>query len=266
MAKRRMFSADVVLTDKFTDMDSDAQALYFQLMMQADDDGLVASPKRLTKGCGFPLSALDALEKEGYLIFFPSGICVITHWHICNLIRKDRYKETVYLEEKARLIIKNNGEYVLSDEMVNKSDNFGNHLVASLETQESIGKERVDKVSIGKEREDKDAEKHPHGLYQNVFLTDTEFDTLQKEYPDYPDMIENLSRKIEMKGYVYQNHFVTLIEWAKEDAKRKDVPPAEPPSKYDYEAIQRASLERLMNRKFDPLPADSSDEFISSNE
>ncbi len=197
MAKRRMFSADVVLTDKFTDMDCEAQALYFQLMIQADDDGFVASPKRLTKGCGFPLTALDTLEQEGYLINFPSGVCVITHWHICNVIRKDRYKETVYLEEKSKLVIKNNGEYILADECVNKTDSFGCHLVDNWETQESIGKESIDKDSIDKERVGKESieknstdkesvdnepEKRPHGLYQNVFLTDTELDTLQKEY------------------------------------------------------------------------------------
>ena len=48
MARRRMFSLDVVDTDRFLDMPSSTQALYFHLGMRADDDGFVASPKRTT--------------------------------------------------------------------------------------------------------------------------------------------------------------------------------------------------------------------------
>lgn len=44
MARRRMFSLDVVDTDRFLDMPSSTQALYFHLGMRADDDGFVASP------------------------------------------------------------------------------------------------------------------------------------------------------------------------------------------------------------------------------
>lgn len=40
MARRRMFSLDVVDTDRFLDMPSSTQALYFHLGMRADDDGL----------------------------------------------------------------------------------------------------------------------------------------------------------------------------------------------------------------------------------
>ena len=46
MARRRMFSLDVVDTDRFLDMPSSTQALYFHLGMRADDDGFVASPKQ----------------------------------------------------------------------------------------------------------------------------------------------------------------------------------------------------------------------------
>ena len=41
MARRRMFSLDVVDTDAFLDMPSSAQNLYFHLGMRADDEGFV---------------------------------------------------------------------------------------------------------------------------------------------------------------------------------------------------------------------------------
>ena len=52
MANRRMFSADVVCTDRFVEMPSSTQALYFQLGMKADDDGFISSPKQITRMVG----------------------------------------------------------------------------------------------------------------------------------------------------------------------------------------------------------------------
>ena len=52
MAKRRMFSLDVVDTDSFLDLPASSQSLYFHLGMRADDDGFVSSPKRITAMVG----------------------------------------------------------------------------------------------------------------------------------------------------------------------------------------------------------------------
>lgn len=38
MASRRMFSKDVVCSDRFLDMPASAQALYFQYGLEADDE------------------------------------------------------------------------------------------------------------------------------------------------------------------------------------------------------------------------------------
>ena len=38
---------------------------------------------------------------------FETGVCVIKHWKIHNLIQKDRYKPTVYVEHKDKLVIPN---------------------------------------------------------------------------------------------------------------------------------------------------------------
>lgn len=52
MAHRRMFSLSVVDTDRFLEMPSSTQALYFHLGMRADDDGFVAAPKSIAAICG----------------------------------------------------------------------------------------------------------------------------------------------------------------------------------------------------------------------
>ena len=52
MAQRRMFSLQVVDTDKFMDMPLSARLLYYELGMRADDDGFVASVNRIARTVG----------------------------------------------------------------------------------------------------------------------------------------------------------------------------------------------------------------------
>ena len=47
MAKRRMFSLDVIDTDEFLEMPVSARELYFELGMRGDDDGFVANPRKI---------------------------------------------------------------------------------------------------------------------------------------------------------------------------------------------------------------------------
>lgn len=103
MARRRMFSLDVVDTDRFLDMPSSTQALYFHLGMRADDDGFVASPKRTTAMCGCSTDDLNLLAAKGFVKPFESGVLVIVDWKKNNLIRPDRYTPTQFQEEKAQL-------------------------------------------------------------------------------------------------------------------------------------------------------------------
>ena len=103
MARRRMFSLDVVDTDRFLDMPSSTQALYFHLGMRADDDGFVASPKRTAAMCGCSADDLNLLTAKGFVRPFESGVLVIVDWRKNNQIRPDRYTPTQFLEEKAQL-------------------------------------------------------------------------------------------------------------------------------------------------------------------
>lgn len=103
MARRRMFSLDVVDTDSFLDLPSSSQALYFHLGMRADDDGFVANPKRITSTVSASPDDLRLLITKGFVIRFDSGVCVIKDWKINNYLRPDRYTPTLYQAEKAQL-------------------------------------------------------------------------------------------------------------------------------------------------------------------
>lgn len=57
-----------------------------------------------------------------------------------------------------------------------------------------------------------------YGSFSNVLLSDDEYEKLGKAYPRHrEDLIENLSRGIESKGYKYKNHYATILNWAKRD-------------------------------------------------
>ena len=105
MAERRMFSKTIIDSDVFLDMPLSTQALYFHLNMRADDDGFVDSPKRIQKMIGATDDDLKLLIAKSFIITFDSGIVVIRHWKVHNYIQKDRYKETMYQQEKKMLEI-----------------------------------------------------------------------------------------------------------------------------------------------------------------
>lgn len=111
MANRRMFSKDVIDSDRFLDMPPTAQNLYFHLGIQADDDGFVSSPKKIKRVCGAKDEDLKILEESHFIILFKSGVVVIADWKLNNYIQSDRYTPTIYVEEKNHLTITENKSY-----------------------------------------------------------------------------------------------------------------------------------------------------------
>ncbi len=101
MARRRMFNLDLATADQFMNLSAGAQSFYFQLNLHADDEGFVAGARRLSLFCGTTEEDLQNLADIGYIIQFESGVVLITHWHIHNTIRKDRFMPSLHRKEKA---------------------------------------------------------------------------------------------------------------------------------------------------------------------
>src|SRR3954451_14852799 len=110
MAQRRMFSPQIVESEEFLTMPISSQALYFHLDMNADDDGFI-QPKIIMRTVGSTDDDLKVLLTKRFLLPFETGVVVIKHWLIHNLIQKDRYHPTRFQEEKKRLFIKENKSY-----------------------------------------------------------------------------------------------------------------------------------------------------------
>ena len=144
MAERRMFAKTIIDSDAFLDMPMSAQALYFHLGMRADDEGFVNNPKKIQRMVGASDDDARLLIAKRFIIAFESGVIVIKHWRIHNYIQKDRFKETLYKEEKSTLMLDEKNAYTEADKKQCIQNGY------SLDTQVSIGKDSIGKVSKDK--------------------------------------------------------------------------------------------------------------------
>ena len=143
MAQRRMFSKKITETDLFLDMPMSSQCLYFHLNMSADDDGFISNAKTIRRMVGASEDDLKLLLAKEFVLPFESGVVVIKDWKIHNYIRRDRYNETVYRDEKRQLKENENGQYELG--MTVGLPNDDQRL-----PQDRLGKDRLGKDSLGK--------------------------------------------------------------------------------------------------------------------
>ena len=125
MATKRMFSKSFVNRDSFLDLELSAQALYFHLSLEADDDGFVESPRGIARKIGASKDDIKALAEGHFIIEFESGVIVIRHWKLHNHIQSDRYNATLRQEEYKQLLLDENKTYNRKMETECKQDVSG---------------------------------------------------------------------------------------------------------------------------------------------
>ena len=164
MAERRMFAKTIVDSDAFLDMPLSTQALYFHLSMRADDEGFINNPKKIQRMIGCGDDDLKLLMAKKFILVFDSGVIVIKHWKIHNYIQKDRFKPTLYGDEKSQIGTDGNKSYTFLEQTVPNLDTEEKPLIEkdsepciqygySLETQVRLGKDRLgkDRVVVNKD-------------------------------------------------------------------------------------------------------------------
>jgi hypothetical protein len=198
MAERRMFAKTIIDSDAFLDMPQSTQLLYFQLAMRADDDGFINNPRSILRNIGCKDDDLSILAAKKFIIPFESGVIVIKHWRIHNYIQKDRYHETKYKVEKAKLSFDENGAYTQCIQPV-----------SILDTQVRL---ELGKDSIEESLPDK---KSKYGPESNVLLTDSEYQKLREEYGKtrLDAMLSELSYYKLSSGKKYKSDYGAIRKW-----------------------------------------------------
>ena len=115
-----MMSKSIIETDKFMDMPMSAQCLYFHLLLRADDDGFIVSPKRTMRSIGCTDDDMKILIAKSYVLAFESGVIVVKHWRIHNYVKRDRYKQSSIPESKL-IMLDENREYQYLEPKRNQS-------------------------------------------------------------------------------------------------------------------------------------------------
>lgn len=86
-------------------------------------------------------------------------------------------------------------------------------------------------------------QKHQHGSFQNVLLTDAEFQKLRDRFPDADERIERFSRKKAAKGYVYKSDYAAILSWAEDKAEPRASVTIPTPTRRPTNAELIASME-----------------------
>ena len=199
MAERRMFAKTIIDSDAFLEMPTSCQALYFHLSMRADDDGFVNNPKKIQRLVGSADDDLKILIAKRFIIPFESGICVIKHWRMHNYIQADRYKETVYQDEKKMLAIKPNKSYTI----VGNSTMYPECIqdVSSLLPQVRLGKDSIDKDIVIAEKKKRSHFVPPTMKEVDSYCTERKNNIVAEHFIDYYTARNWMLGKVKMKDW-----------------------------------------------------------------
>ncbi|EGO6562045.1 DNA replication protein [Enterococcus faecalis] len=201
-----MFAKTIIDSDAFLDMPLSTQSLYFHLSMRADDDGFINNPKKIQRMVGCGDDDLKLLMAKRFILVFDSGVIVIKHWKIHNYIRNDRYKPTLYQEEKAELAEKNSKAYTFKTEVIESENHLcipdDNRMGYQMDTQVRLGKDRLVKdkkknsvepsstmpelfEKVWKTYPKKTNKKKAREQFLKKFKTEEDLEPFKKGYKDY---------------------------------------------------------------------------------
>ncbi len=151
MAERRMFTKKITDSDAFAKMPAAAQALYFHLNQGADDDGFNDQVLIAMTRAHASQDDMQILLAKRFVVMFESGVIVIKHWRMHNLIRKDRYTPTTYTRERSLLVIKENGIYTEKHRQIGVGTEFGNQTATKWQPNDNQWLPQ-DRLELGKDR------------------------------------------------------------------------------------------------------------------
>lgn len=147
MGNRRMISKTVTQTQRFLRLPLEAQALYFHLIQNCDDDGVVEAYP-IIRMIGASEDNLGLLVVKRFVKpLNEEMVYFVVDFHEQNTVRKDRYTPSIYKD-----LLEQNAENLITD----SDDTTGKPLVNQTET---TGKPNISKGNISKGKVSKGSSK-----------------------------------------------------------------------------------------------------------
>ena len=143
MGNRRMISKTVTQTQRFLRLPLEAQALYFHLIQNCDDDGVVEAYP-IIRMIGASEDNLGLLVVKRFVKpLNEEMVYFVVDFHEQNTVRKDRYTPSIYKD-----LLEQNAENLITD----SDDTTGKPLVNQTETngKPNISKDNISKGKVSK--------------------------------------------------------------------------------------------------------------------
>ena len=143
MGNRRMISKTVTQTQRFLRLPLEAQALYFHLIQNCDDDGVVEAYP-IIRMIGASEDNLGLLVVKRFVKpLNEEMVYFVVDFHEQNTVRKDRYTPSIYKD-----LLEQNAENLITD----SDDTIGKPLVNQTETtgKPNISKDNISKGKVSK--------------------------------------------------------------------------------------------------------------------
>lgn len=231
MANRRMFSRNTTSSSRFLKMPSTSRLLWYDLGMNADDDGYVEY-YGVMKVTGASDQDLNVLAVNGLVKVFDDMVLWITNWKENNYIRGDTYTESRY-------------KYVYP---------IDSSTPRPLPVDDPSPQVRIGKVRIGKDKEDTNqSNKNKKELTtEDLELVSKELRVSQANVEEsYKEMLDY----IKSRGRVYKDYTATLRNWIRrsiKDGKMRHVSSYELPG-HKYKEVtdeqRKQNLEKIQELK-----------------
>lgn len=195
----------------------------FLIAGREDDDGVLPSVQdiawHLRTSEKETLSILEDLTKVGIVERGSDGSYLISHFverQNSDLTRSEINRRYYEKTKQAKSEIQTDeGLNVRSDSDIAASE------IQTLERDIDIEEDKIKNINTLSIPAKKPApQKHQHGSFKNVLLTDAEFQKLHERFLDADERIEHFSKKKAAKGYVYKSDYAAILSWAQDKAEQ----------------------------------------------
>lgn len=113
--EKTCFASSVCCSDNFYDLSFEAQALYYQMSFDADNEGIVNSARRVLRATGATVESLSELVSAGFLLEV-SDAHVVAHWNVSNSLRWRDHAKSQRQDIAELLTVRNSKVYQVAQD------------------------------------------------------------------------------------------------------------------------------------------------------